>query len=67
MKDPPMSTLERDFILRSLCSSLRLDGRGPAERRHMTLALGAEHGACLATLGETRILAQVGQQQQLVV
>ncbi len=58
MKDPPMSTLERDFLLRSLGTSLRLDGRGLGERRELQLTLGADPGSCLATLGETRVLAQ---------
>ncbi len=59
MKDPPLSTLERTFLLRCLCGdSLRLDGRGPGDRRDLDLTLGSEPGSCLAALGETRVLAQ---------
>ena len=59
MRDPPLSTLERDFLLRSLASGLRLDGRGLADRRDLNLDMGADVGSCMVTLGETRVLAQV--------
>ena len=59
MKETPISNLERTFLLESLHEGKRLDGRGLEERRRIDLQFGRDYGTCLATLGETRVLATV--------
>ena len=59
MREPPLSNLERTFILEALCENKRLDGRSLAERRPLSLHFGADEGSALVTLGGGAATAEV--------
>jgi len=55
-----VSSLSRKFLLRSLLEGKRPDGgRRLKERRDLKIHFGSDPGSCFATLGETKVLAQV--------
>ncbi len=59
MKETPTSTLEKAFIGEALNDSKRVDGRHLMERRGVEIHFGSDYGSCIATLGQTRVAAQV--------
>ncbi|KAG0729256.1 Exosome complex component RRP45 [Chionoecetes opilio] len=59
MKEVPLSTCERTSLVSSIHAGLRYDHRKFMEVRDITLNFGKDFGSCSATLGETRVLAQV--------
>ncbi len=54
-----MSTCERTSLVSSIYAGLRYDNRKFLEVRDITINFGKDYGSCTATLGETRVLAQV--------
>ncbi|XP_072171407.1 exosome complex component RRP45-like [Diadema setosum] len=58
----PLSNLERDFILKAIEDSRRLDGRKPYDYRQLKIEFGVERGCCMVHMGDTRILAQVSSE-----
>lgn len=62
MKETPISTVEKRFLLEALWEGKRLDGRGSSEGRDVEITYGLDWGSCQVTLGKTRVLAQVSCQ-----
>jgi len=59
MKETPISTVEKQFLLDALWEGKRLDGRGSSEGRSLEITYGLDWGSCQVSLGKTRVLAQV--------
>lgn len=59
MREVPLSTCEKTSLVCSIYAGLRYDHRKFMEVRDITLNFGKDYGSCTATLGETRVLAQV--------
>jgi len=59
MKETPVSSCEKSFLLEGLWEGKRLDGRGWLEGRQLEVVLGRDWGSCQVLLGRTRVLAQV--------
>ncbi|XP_031627984.1 exosome complex component RRP45 [Contarinia nasturtii] len=59
MTDIPLSTCEKNFIIKCLSNNKRLDGRAFTEFRNINIHFGVEWGCALVSLGETKVLAQV--------
>ena len=59
MKESPVSSCEKSFLLEGLWEGKRLDGRGWLEGRQLEVVLGRDWGSCQVLLGRTRVLAQV--------
>ncbi|XP_019621715.1 PREDICTED: exosome complex component RRP45-like [Branchiostoma belcheri] len=59
MKEVPMSTCEREFILSAIRDRKRIDGRQTYDYRRLKVAFGMERGCCIVELGDTKVLAQV--------
>ncbi|XP_043268586.1 exosome complex component rrp45 isoform X2 [Venturia canescens] len=59
MREIPLSRCEREFVNRSICENTRLDGRELLEARPVKLYFGSNWGCCLATLGQTRVVANI--------
>lgn len=59
MREVPLSTCERTSLVSAIYAGLRYDHRKFLEVRDITLNFGKDYGSCTATLGETRVLAQV--------
>ncbi|KAK8747340.1 hypothetical protein OTU49_016758 [Cherax quadricarinatus] len=59
MKEVPLSTCERTSIVSALQAGLRYDNREFLEVRDITLTFGKDYGCCTATIGQTRVIAQV--------
>ena len=55
--DPP--SVQKEFLLEALAEGKRLDGRVALQLRPIRLEFGQELGWCTASLGKTRVLAQV--------
>jgi len=62
MKETPISTCEKNFILEALWEGKRLDGRSCSHTRDVTITYGLDWGSVEVTLGKTRVLAQVSCQ-----
>jgi len=62
MRETPVSTCEKNFMLEALWEGKRLDGRGWMDTRNLDISFGADWGSCQVTLGKTRVLAQVSSQ-----
>ncbi|CAH1403034.1 unnamed protein product [Nezara viridula] len=54
-----ISNCEKQFVLQSIRNGKRLDGREFDEFRELELRFGSDYGCCYATLGETKVVAQV--------
>ncbi|XP_057312809.1 exosome complex component RRP45-like isoform X3 [Hydractinia symbiolongicarpus] len=52
------TTCEKDFVLKSIRSGIRLDGRQSYDYRNLDIKFGKDYGCCEVQLGETRVLAQ---------
>jgi len=59
MKETPVSTCEKNFLLEGLWEGKRLDGRGWLEERNLEITYGKDWGSCLVKLGRTMVMAQV--------
>lgn len=59
MKEIPLSTCERSSLVSAVEAGLRYDNREFLEVRDTSLNFGKDYGSCTATLGQTRVLAQV--------
>ncbi|XP_069189495.1 uncharacterized protein [Procambarus clarkii] len=59
MKEVPLSTCERTSIVSTIQAGLRYDNREFLEVRDITLTFGKDYGCCTATIGQTRVIAQV--------
>ncbi|XP_048772793.2 exosome complex component RRP45-like [Ostrea edulis] len=59
MRDTPLSTCERTFIIQALGERKRLDGRQPYDYRKLKITFGADRGCCKVNIGQTLVLAQV--------
>ncbi|KAJ7357635.1 Exosome complex component RRP45 [Desmophyllum pertusum] len=55
----PLSSCERDFLLQSIRSRKRLDGRETYDYRKLKISFGVDRGHCEVQLGRTRVLGQV--------
>lgn len=53
------SNCEKDFVLSSIQSGVRLDGRKTYDYRKLKISFGESFGHCQVCLGNTRVLAQV--------
>ncbi|XP_005186893.2 exosome complex component RRP45 [Musca domestica] len=62
MKETPLSTCEKNFIIQAIKQNQRLDGRKNDEFRNIKINYGAEWGSVLVALGETKVLAQVSSE-----
>jgi len=63
MKDTPVPLINRKFLHDALREGRRPDGgRRLRERRDLSIRFGAQSGCCYATLGPTKVLAQVSCQ-----
>ncbi|XP_073834437.1 exosome complex component Rrp45 [Musca autumnalis] len=62
MKETPLSTCEKNFIIQAIKQNQRLDGRKNDEFRSIKINYGAEWGSVLVALGETKVLAQVSSE-----
>ncbi|XP_046802172.1 exosome complex component RRP45 isoform X1 [Lucilia cuprina] len=62
MKETPLSTCERNFILQAVKQNQRLDGRKNDEFRPIKINYGADWGSVLVAMGETKVLAQVSSE-----
>ncbi|KAL6725468.1 hypothetical protein Aduo_007518 [Ancylostoma duodenale] len=59
MRNDPLSTCERKFILEGFAENQRLDGRTLNDFRQVKLVVGAECGTALCTMGDTKVLCAV--------
>ncbi|KAK6746143.1 hypothetical protein RB195_012325 [Necator americanus] len=59
MRNDPLSTCERKFILEGFAENQRLDGRTLSDFRQVKLVVGAQCGTALCTIGETKVLCAV--------
>ncbi|XP_064608448.1 exosome complex component RRP45-like isoform X2 [Liolophura sinensis] len=59
MREIPLSSCERDFILKTIAEKQRLDGRQPYDYRKMKISFGLDRGCSQVEIGDTRCLAQV--------
>jgi len=59
MKETPVSSCEKSFLLEGLWEGKRLDGRGWLEERKLEITYGKDWGSCLVKLGRTMVMAQV--------
>ncbi|XP_050415168.1 exosome complex component RRP45 [Patella vulgata] len=59
MRETPLSTCERDFILSVIADRKRIDGRQTYDYRKIKIVFGIDRGCCSVELGKTRVLAQV--------
>jgi len=59
MRETPVSSCEKNFLLEALWEGRRLDGRGWMDTRDLSVSFGSDWGSCQVTLGKTRVLAQV--------
>jgi len=59
MKETPISTCQKNFLLEALWEGKRLDGRGVLDPRDLDITYGLDWGSVQVTLGKTRVLAQV--------
>jgi len=59
MKETPVSSCEKAFLLEGLWEGKRLDGRGTMEERNLEIIFGKDFGSCQVTLGQTRVQASV--------
>uniref|UniRef100_A0A131XUT3 Exosome complex component RRP45 n=1 Tax=Ixodes ricinus TaxID=34613 RepID=A0A131XUT3_IXORI len=57
-----ISSCERDFVKSAVSSNRRVDGRTSKDSRALRLSLGLDRGCCVASLGETKVLAQVSSE-----
>ncbi|XP_037813085.1 exosome complex component RRP45 isoform X2 [Lucilia sericata] len=62
MKETPLSTCERNFIIQAIKQNQRLDGRKNDEFRPIKINYGADWGSVLVALGETKVIAQVSSE-----
>uniref|UniRef100_A0A0K8TM19 Exosome complex component RRP45 n=1 Tax=Tabanus bromius TaxID=304241 RepID=A0A0K8TM19_TABBR len=58
MKDAPLSTSEKNFVLQCIKQNKRLDGRKFDEFRPMEIILSSNWGGVIVCLGETKVFAQ---------
>ncbi|KAH0555462.1 exosome complex component rrp45 [Cotesia glomerata] len=59
MKEVLITKCEKKFINTALDENIRLDGRKLNEARKLKLHFGSSWGSCLASLGQTRVIANV--------
>ena len=59
MKETPVSSCEKNFLLEGLWEGKRLDGRGTMEERKLEIFFGKDYGCCQVLLGQTRVQASV--------
>ncbi|KAK0162512.1 hypothetical protein PV327_006285 [Microctonus hyperodae] len=59
MKEIIISRCEREFINKALALDTRLDGRKLLEARKLKLNFGSNWGCCMASLGLTKVVANV--------
>ena len=59
MKETPVSSCEKSFLLEGLWEGKRLDGRSMMEERKLEIIFGKDYGSCQVTLGQTRVQASV--------
>ncbi|XP_055915208.1 exosome complex component RRP45 [Eupeodes corollae] len=59
MRETPLSTSEKTFVLQTIKNNQRLDGRKNEEFRAAKINFGTDWGSVHVSLGETRVLAQV--------
>uniref|UniRef100_A0A8C7HJ35 Exosome component 9 n=1 Tax=Oncorhynchus kisutch TaxID=8019 RepID=A0A8C7HJ35_ONCKI len=54
MRDTPLSNCERDFLLKAIQETKRLDGRQTYDYRSIKISFGTDYGCCFVDLGKTR-------------
>jgi len=59
MRETPLSNCERDFVLKNIQDSRRLDGRKSYDYRDIRISFGVSLGCCHVEIGKTKVLAQV--------
>eukprot|EP00088_Acartia_fossae_P006253 TRINITY_DN1288_c0_g1_i1.p1 TRINITY_DN1288_c0_g1~~TRINITY_DN1288_c0_g1_i1.p1 ORF type:complete len:408 (+),score=92.95 TRINITY_DN1288_c0_g1_i1:43-1266(+) len=62
MRETPISTCEKGFLLEALWEGKRIDGRSTLETRDLDIVYGLDWGSVQVTLGKTRVLAQASCQ-----
>ncbi|XP_013106521.1 exosome complex component RRP45 isoform X2 [Stomoxys calcitrans] len=62
MKEIPLSTCEKNFIIQAIKQNQRLDGRKNDEFRNIKIHYGADWGSVMVALGETKVLGQVSSE-----
>jgi len=50
-----LSTVERDFVLKTISERKRLDGREAFHCRDLNINFGVERGCCIVDLGRTKV------------
>ena len=50
MRETPVSTCEKNFMLEALWEGKRLDGRGWMDTRNLDISFGADWGSCQVRL-----------------
>ncbi|XP_041359365.1 exosome complex component RRP45-like [Gigantopelta aegis] len=62
MRETPLSTCEKEFILKIIADKKRLDGRQTYDYRKIRISFGIDRGSCQVQIGDTRVLAQVSSE-----
>lgn len=62
MREVPLSLSEYNFVLKALSESLRLDKRGIYDGRDYSIEFLKTRGACIVSLGDTKVSAQVSSE-----
>ncbi|XP_025836724.1 exosome complex component RRP45 [Agrilus planipennis] len=64
VRESPVATCEKNFLLKALSNYTRLDGRAFDEFRNIKIQFGKDWGCCYVALGQTCALAQVSSEIQ---
>ncbi|XP_043917467.1 exosome complex component RRP45 [Protopterus annectens] len=59
MRETPLSTCEKQFLLQAIAEKKRLDGRQTYDYRNIKISFGTDYGCCIVEVGQTRVLGQV--------
>ncbi|XP_066429900.1 exosome complex component RRP45 [Eleutherodactylus coqui] len=59
MRETPLSSCERAFLVQAITDKKRVDGRQTYDYRNIKITFGTEYGCCIVELGKTRVLGQV--------
>ncbi|KAL9878851.1 exosome complex component Rrp45 [Glossina fuscipes fuscipes] len=62
MKEAPLSSCEKNFVIQAIKQNQRLDGRNNDEFRSLKINYGSDWGSVIVALGETKVLAQVSSE-----
>ena len=60
MKELILSTVEKDFILKTIGERKRLDGRQAFDVRRVNIQFGVDVGCCVVDVGDTKVILNYG-------